>query len=198
MDNQNKLQSQAQSLTLLNHYETQLKEAKPSETLPAMVSSALQSKEPSIGLMIRNGATDMVKLHVTEAIATYVSLLHNSRSISVESIVTMSDYFLEHQDVKHLKASELKTFFLMAFKRQKYGKLYGGFGYDTLLEWLNKFLEERMDAILDYRDKEHTQYTYYEKQRRTRSEGDAFGIGQIIQEQNEDKQNGATDQNGEA
>lgn len=195
MDKQNKLQSQAQSLTLLNHYETLLKEVKPAETLPAMVSNAIQSKEPSVGAMIRNGGMDIVKVHVTEAIATYVSLLHNSRAISVESIITMAEYFLEHQDVKHLKASELKTFFLMAFKRQKYGKLYGGFGYDTLLEWLNKFLDERLDAILDYRDKEHTANTYYEKQRRTRSEGDAFGIGQIIQDQHETKQSGATDQN---
>lgn len=160
-----------------------------------MVSNAIQSKEPSVGAMIRNGGMDIVKVHVTEAIATYVSLLHNSRAISVESIITMAEYFLEHQDVKHLKASELKTFFLMAFKRQKYGKLYGGFGYDTLLEWLNKFLDERLDAILDYRDKEHTANTYYEKQRRTRSEGDAFGIGQIIQDQHETKQSGATDQN---
>lgn len=159
-----------------------------------MVATSLQSTEPSIGAMIRNGATDMVKLHVAEAIATYVSLLHQSRSISVDSIVTMAEYFLEHQDVKHLKATELKTFFMMAFKRQRYGKLYGGFGYDTLLEWLNKFLDERMEAIVEHRDKQHTASTYYEKQRRTRSEGDAFGIGQIIAEQNEDNKQGATDQ----
>lgn len=147
-----------------------------------MVVETLSSRDPSIGMIIRNGGRDLVKVHVTEAVASYVSLLHSSRSVSAETVITMVDYFLENADVKQLRGSELKTFFNLAFKQQKYGKLYGGFGYDTLLDWFNQFIDERLQCIIDYRENQHNQYTMYEKQRRTREDGDAFGIGEIIKD----------------
>lgn len=176
-----------------NHYERSLKETKPAPTIKTLVALTLNSKDASVGRMIRDGAEAVVKVHVMEAVASYVSVLHPSRGVSVESIVTMVDYFVNNDDVKQLKPVDLKTFFDLAFKRQKYGKLYGGFGYDTLLEWLNLFLDERMEEVINYREQQHQSFTTFEKQRRTREEGDAFGINSLLQSYEQTEQDGTPD-----
>lgn len=181
---------------MLNHYEQSLTQVKAAPTIKTLVATTLNSNDASVGRMLANGGEAIVKVHVMEAVASYVSVLHPSRAISVESIVAMVDYFVHNDDVKQLKPVDLKTFFDLAFKRQKYGKLYGGFGYDTLLEWLNAFLDERMEEILNYREQQHDALTTYEKQRRTRSEGDAFGINSILQSNEQIKQDRTPHANG--
>lgn len=124
---------------------------------------------------MRAGGTELVKLHITEAIATYVSLLPANKGVTPEAIITMGSYLTEHPNLKHLSITDLKTFFNLAFKQQKFGKLYGGFGYDTLLDWFNQYFDLRMEEVVNYREREHSNYTAQEKVRRDRSEGDAFG-----------------------
>lgn len=163
-----------------------------------MVAHMIQSKEPSLGVIMRNGGEDLVRVHVMEAIATYVSMLHASRAIGVDAIVAIVQQFMQHPDVKQLRPSELKTFFALAFTQQRYGKLYGGFGYDTLLEWFNTFYNERIDCIVEYRENEHQRATMWEKQSRYRSDGDAFGVGEIMQQQNKEQSNEQDTQSGDA
>lgn len=124
---------------------------------------------------MRAGGTEVIKLHICEAIATYVSLLPQSKAVTPEAILTMGSYLTEHPDLKHLSITDLKTFFNLAFKQQKFGKLYGGFGYDTLLDWFNQYFELRTQEVINYREREHTNYTALEKRQRDRTEGDAFG-----------------------
>lgn len=160
---------------MLTHYETQLKTDKGCDSVKKSVELTITSNEAKVGQIMRDGGTDLIRLHVTEAIATYVSLLPSSRMVTPEAIVTMGQYLTEHPDIKHLSVTELKTFFNLAFKQQRFGKLYGGFGYDTLLDWFNQFFEMRIQEVVEYREKQHTYYTQNEKVRRDRSEGDAFG-----------------------
>ena len=145
-----------------------------------MVKDTINKDRTTLAKIINSGSKQIVQLHITEAIASYVSLLSNSKGVSNQAILTMGEYLTDNAELQQLSVTELKTFINLAFKQQKYGKLYGGFGYDVLLNWLNEFLDERFTAVMNYRDNEHRQNTTFEKQRRTRSEGDAFGsIGSI-------------------
>lgn len=171
------------------HYETRFKEAQAQSSIQIMVESTLSSiDKTTVGMALREGQKELVQLHCTEAIATYLSLLPASRSLQPNAILTIGEYFTDIPELKHLTLDELKTFFQFAFKQQRYGKLYGGFGYDTLLDWFNQFWEERLTAIIDYRENQHNNRTAYEKSNRYRSEGDAFGIGEILKD-NENKAN---------
>jgi len=108
-------------------------------------------------------------------------MLPQQRAISVQGIVNIASSFAEHPDVKNLSLSEMKSFFKMAFQQHRFGKIYAGFGYDTLIDWFNLFFEQRTQAVIEFRENQHQQFTMFEKQRRTRSEGDAFGsVGEII------------------
>lgn len=170
------------------HYETQLQQAKECDTIKSAVIVSLQSEETRCVELLRNGNKELLQMYLTAEIATYASLLPASRSLSPEAVVTMGKQFIEHPDVRHLSLSELKTFLSLAFKRQSFGKLYGGFGYDTLLEWFNLFYAQRIDEIIDYREQTHTKYTQSEKTTRTRSEGDAWGaISDIVKNNNIEK-----------
>lgn len=140
-----------------------------------MVKAEIDKDRTTLNKIIKSGNKQIVQLHVTEAIATYVSLLSSSKSVSNQAILTMGQYLTENAELGQLSVCELKTFINLAFKQQKYGKLYGGFGYDVLLDWLNQFLDERYNELMNVRENQHRQYTTFEKQRRTRSEGDSFG-----------------------
>ena len=146
-----------------------------------MVKECINTNELTIGAMLRNEQTSFVIATIGESVAFYNSMLSTGKALSVAGVMNIASTFAEHPDLRHLKLSELKTFFAMAFKQQKFGKLYGGFGYDTLLDWFNQFNEQRLESIVDFRENQHNQITTFEKQRRSRSEGDAFGsIGSII------------------
>jgi hypothetical protein len=173
---------------LRTHYEVQLQQAKECESIHNAVVITLERGETKCVDLIRNGNKDILQMYVTAEIATYASLLPASRSLSTEAVITMGKQFIEHPDVRHLSLSELKTFLSLAFKRQAYGKLYGGFGYDTLLEWFNLFYAQRIDEIINYREMYHTKHTQSEKTSRGRSEGDAWGaISDIIKNNNLEK-----------
>lgn len=140
-----------------------------------MVKATIDKDRTTLTKIIKNGSKQIVQLHITEAIATYVSLLSNNKGVSNQAILTMGEYLTENSELQQLSVCELKTFINLAFKQQKYGKLYGGFGYDVLLDWLNQFLDDRFSETISVRQNQHNQYTTFEKQRRTRSDGDAFG-----------------------
>lgn len=151
------------------------------ESVTSMVTQCINDDKLTIGKLIRSEQKPYVIATISEAVAFYNSMLPSQRALSVQGIINIATTFTDHPDMKHLSLSELKTFFNLAFKQQKFGKLYGGFGYDTLLDWFNLFFEERMQETIRYRENQHVQQTMYEKQRRTRSEGDAFGsIGSVI------------------
>lgn len=146
------------------------------DTPGAAAIQAIKNKPQTVGALCRSGNKDLVTLHITEAVATYVSMLPPARAVTAEAVIAMGKAFTELPDLRHLTLAELKTFLAMAFKRQHFGKLYGGFGYDTLLEWFNHYLEARATAIIDYRENEHNAVTAFEKGRRTRSDGDSWGV----------------------
>jgi hypothetical protein len=173
---------------LRTHYETQLQQAKECESIQNAVVITIERGETKCVDLIRNGNKELLQMYVTAEIATYASLLPASRSLSTDAVITMGKQFIEHPDVRHLSLSELKTFLSLCFKRQAYGKLYGGFGYDTLLEWFNLFYAQRIDEIINYREQMHTKHTQSQKITRTRSEGDAWGaISEIVKNNNTEK-----------
>ena len=146
-----------------------------------MVRECINTNELTIGAIARNDNQQFIVATIGESVAFYNSMLPTGKALSVAGVINIASTFAEHPDLRHLKLSELKTFLSMAFKTQKFGKLYGGFGYDTLLDWFNIFNEQRLERTIDYRENEHHQITTFEKQRRTRSEGDAFGsVGSVI------------------
>lgn len=150
--------------------------------------AAIQSGEPCIGELYRtqpgndcqHSAQQLVTLTVTEAIATYVSMLPASRAVAAEACIAMGKAFADLPEVRNLTLPELKTFLELAFKRQAFGKLYGGFGYDTLVEWLNAYFDERTEGIVQHRENQHLLATQSEKHRRDRQEGDAWAAGDLI------------------
>jgi len=165
-----------------------LKKAQAYESIQKMVEVKLDLeatgyREPRIVNLIKDGHKNLIQLHVTEAIATFSSMIATNKTTSPEAIMTMGEWLTDHPNMRHLSLSELKTFFAVAFKYQRYGKLYGGFGYDTLVEWFNKFFEERTEQLVSYRENQHLRYTATEKNSRGRVEGDTFGsIADIMKE----------------
>jgi hypothetical protein len=151
------------------------------ESVTAMVRECINSDEATVGAIIRANNQQFIVATIGESVAFYNSMLPTGKALSVQGVMNIASTFSEHPDLKHLRLSELKTFFSLAFKQQRFGKLFGGFGYDTLLDWFNQFNDQRMEQVIDYRENQHNQATTFEKQRRTRSEGDAFGsIGSVI------------------
>ena len=151
---------------------------------PTTASAALEAVKtsaPHLGALYTAGLREVVVLHITEAVATYVSMLPTSRAVPAEAVIAIGKTFADLPEVRNLTLAELKTFMAFAFKRQAYGKLYGGFGYDTLLEWLQAYMAERTEAIVSYREQQHTAYTAGEKSRRNRQDGDAWGAQSLTE-----------------
>lgn len=185
MEQQKALKHNSQWLTLQEHYVTELKTVPAFDSITKMVEVKLDleatgHRETRIATLLKEGHKQIIQLHIAEAIATFNSMLSSNKINSPEAIMTMGEWLTDHPNMRHLTFSELKTFFAVAFKHQKYGKLYGGFGYDTLVEWFNKFFEERTQAVIEYRENQHLRYTATEKNTRSRAEGDAFGVNEIF------------------
>lgn len=182
MDNQKQLTYTNKNSTItLQVCEKEWQTANAYESITTMVRECINSNESTIGAITRSNNHQFVVATIGESIAFYNSMLPTGKALSVQGVMNIASTFAEHPDLRHLRFSELKTFFTMAFKQQKFGKLYGGFGYDTLLDWFNLFMQQRLELLIDFRENEHAQITAFEKQRRTRSEGDAFGsIGSVI------------------
>lgn len=174
-DNKNNLQTINHSLSLRKHYEIEFTAAETFTSITTATQYALQHKTTRIGELIRNDCREIVQLHITEAISSFVMLLPAQRTITPQAVLQIGKLFTENDDLKHLSIQELKTFLSLAFKQMKFGKLYAGFGYDTLLDWFAQYCEDRMSEVIKYRENEHIRHTMYEKQRRNRSDGDAFG-----------------------
>lgn len=114
-------------------------------------------------------------------------MINVARNMTAAQAVKASELFMQIPNVKHLRLSELKLFF-REFMNGAYGKLYEGFGYNNLVDAFNQFFEERVNAIVEYRENEHLRKT--DTPPRYRTEGDAFGnntrpIGEIINNNNE-------------
>ena len=182
MDNKKQLTHTSKNSTItLPICEKEWQTANAYESVATMVRECINTNELTIGAIARNDNQQFIVATIGESVAFYNSMLPTGKALSVAGVINIASTFAEHPDLRHLKLSELKTFLSMAFKTQKFGKLYGGFGYDTLLDWFNQFNEQRLERTIDYRENEHHQSTTFEKQRRTRSEGDAFGsIGSVI------------------
>lgn len=160
-------------------YETQLREAKTCESINTAVAISLDNDSPRIYDIVKNGNNDILIAYVVSELSSFCAMIPANRSATPEAVIAMGKAFAENPDVKNLSFIELKTFLSLALKRMKFGKLYGGFGYDTLIDWFEQFQIERINSIIDYREAKHNQYTSNEKTTRKRIEGDAFGSNSI-------------------
>lgn len=136
----------------------------------AFVSELLKDEQAATRLH-NQFATELTKL---------VNLLSTAGNMTPEKIYLMTEQFFLHPDTRHLCLHELRFFLQQAFTF-KYGKTYHGFGLDVLMDWFNKYFEEREKNIIKDREQEHTNITAHE--RVERSKGEVFAAGQIIQQQ---------------
>ena len=143
-----------------------------------MVKNRDEYPSTSIYSILQSENADFVTGIIAEAIANYVMLLPANRTINANSVIAISKAFTNHPDIKQLRLNELKSFFHMAFIEMKFGKAYGGFGYDTLIDWFNQFANLKFEEVIRFRANEHSQQTTFEKQRREK--GEMLSINQII------------------
>jgi len=87
-------------------------------------------------------------------IMRFVSLISAPTNITKDNVYLVSETFLAINDVKHLSLRELKGFLKSAFEL-KFGKLYGGFGLDTLITWFNDYYSERSKTFDEIHYNEH-------------------------------------------
>lgn len=139
----------------------------------------LDGKCTTVYEAIRNGHKDLISGFLVAEVSEFCKMLPPGRSLPAPSIIAIGKTFTENPELKNLSFVELKTFLSLALKRMKYGKLYAGFGYDTLLEWFEQFNSERMQSIVEYREGQHAQYTASEKIQRNRNYGDEWGVNQL-------------------
>lgn len=160
------------------------------ESVNTAVVMTLESNLIRINDFIRSDNIDVVGRYVISELSDFCAMLPPQRSATPEAVLKITKTFIQHPDVKNLSVTELKTFLSLALKRMKYGKLYAGFGYDTLLEWFEQFNSERMQSIVEYREGQHAQYTASEKIQRNRNYGDEWGVNQLneIINKNENEQ----------
>ena len=151
---------------------------KPFTSIEAMVKNRDTYPSTSVYSILISENADAVTGMIAEAIANYVMLLPANRTLNANSVIAISKAFTNHPDIKQLRLHELKSFFHMAFIEMKFGKAYGGFGYDTLIDWFNQFNDLKFDETIRFRENEHMQQTSFEKQRREK--GEMLGINQII------------------
>ena len=162
--------------------ETEWKDSKVHTSIESLVKNRDLQESTSIYSILNSENADFVTGMIAESIANYVMLLPANRSLNANSVIAISKAFTNHPDIKQLRITELKSFFQMAFIEMKFGKAYGGFGYDTLIDWFNQFNELRFEEVIRYRENEHMQQTTFEKQRREK--GEMLGIDQIINKKN--------------
>lgn len=184
MENKNIQKIATNFKALRQHCEIQLQEAKVCNDVNDAVVITFKNNLTRVGELMREGQKELITMFITAEVAQYCAMLPASRSVSPEVVMLIGKTFSEHPDVRHLSLTELKTFLSLAFKRQEYGKLYGGFGYDTLLEWFNLFYIQRTESVMNYREQEHTIRTQREKIARYRQDGDAFGATPVEQLKN--------------
>lgn len=167
----------------MSKLETEWKESRVYTSIESLVKNRDLQPSTSIYSILNSENADFVTGMIAESIANYVMLLPANRTLNANSVIAISKAFTNHPDIKQLRITELKSFFQMAFIEMKFGKAYGGFGYDTLIDWFNQFNDLRFDEVIRYRENEHMQQTTFEKQ--TREKGEMLGINQIINKSNE-------------
>lgn len=173
------LTSQPKQQTYLNSFETNWAQAENFGAIDKAAIHAITQPNVHIGKFLDNGCKTVFQLKIGEQIANYVSMLPSGRGLSPQGIMAMTEAFCDLPEVRHLSMSELKTFFGLAFKRQFFGKLYGGFGYDTLMDWWNTYLDQRQEAIITYRENEHLRYKSQNRERGTNDTWGSNSIGEL-------------------
>lgn len=171
--------SQPKQQNLGELFEKTWQEAQNFGQIDKAAIDSITTQTTHIGKLIDMGCKPFFKSRIADSILNYVSMLPSGRGISPQGVLAMTEAFSNLPEVRHLSLSELRTFFSLAFERQAFGKLYGGFGYDTLMDWWNTYLEQRQEAILTYRENEHLRY---KSQGRERGLNDTWGnnsIGEI-------------------
>jgi hypothetical protein len=162
----------------LSKLEVEWKDSKAFTSVESMVKNRDLQPSTSIFSIMQSENAEFITGMIAESIANYVMLLPANRSISANSVIAISKAFTNHPDLKQLRVNELKSFFQMAFIEMKFGKAYGGFGYDTLIDWFNQFNELKFEEVIRYRENEHIQQTTFEKQRRDK--GEMLGINEVM------------------
>lgn len=170
------LTTQEKQQSYLNFFEKNWAQAEHFGAIDKAAINAITQPNVHIGKFLDNGCQTVFQIKIGEQIADYVSMLPSGRGLNSQGIISMTKAFSSLPELRHLSMSELKTFFTLAFKRQYFGKLYGGFGYDTLMDWWNSYLDQRQEAILTYRENEHLRY---KSQGRERGLNDTWGNNSI-------------------
>lgn len=100
--------------------------------------------------------------YITGELVDFNDLLSTSGNMTKEKLLRASVAFLTTDQVKHLTVQELKFFLSQAFSMQ-YGKVYHGFGLDVLLDWFEKYWEDREKEFENIREQQHMELTGHEK-----------------------------------
>lgn len=116
---------------------------------------------------------------VANELVNFIGLISTPSSIKTENIWMVSKMFINLPNVKHLSVNELKYFFGQMYSFT-YGKIYGAFGWDTLVDWFNQFFETRMDVFANHSEDEHARNVGAEKAQRSKPFEFGMSIGEIL------------------
>lgn len=125
---------------------------------------------------------------IANEIMVYISIISAHTNINKDNVYIVAERFLAMDGVKHLSLREIKGFLKSAFE-QKYGKIYGGFGLDTLITWFNEYYSQRDIAVGEFSHDEHLRLTGKEKALREKpfAFGNGPSIGEVINEQEKNR-----------
>ena len=135
----------------------------------------------TIGALFRDQREMELKNIVQSELILFADLISTSNNISVTKAMLIAEKFLAIPQVKNLRIEELKFFFEEAFNF-RYGKLYGGFGWDVLREWFEIYWKERTSTAVNIQLDKHSRNTAGEKEYRTLSSGERFGAPTTIKD----------------
>lgn len=141
-------------------------------TPPCSIRKAVETWDNRESLCISEINTDErakreLSNFVTGEFIGFNDMLSTSGNMTKEKLFKIAVVFLTNDQVKHITLHELKFFLSQAFSMQ-YGKVYHGFGLDVLLDWFEKYWEDREKEFENIREQQHMEFTGNEKGTRTK------------------------------
>lgn len=151
---------------------------------PCSISASIQTWDRNESLTITEilkdeSAKRELSNYLTGEFVNFNDLLSTSGNMTKEKLYRVAISFLSTNEVKHLNLHELKFFLSQAFIMQ-YGKVYHGFGLDVLLDWFEKYWNERECEFESMRYNQHLERTSSEKAGRVKPSILANGTPQSV------------------
>jgi len=116
----------------------------------------------TLGALFRDQRTAEVENIIKAELILFADIISVANNISLKKAERMAEMFIAIPEVKQLRIEELKLFFQEAFAFN-YGKLYGGFGWDSLREWFSLYWKQRITTAVEIQLNNHSQNTANEK-----------------------------------